>query len=37
MIFNIHKTYASLCGSKYVQLQPQILITCVNYNRKKIN
>ena len=30
-------TSASLCGSKYVQLQLRILITCVYHNRKKIN
>ena len=37
MIFNSHKTSANLCGSKYVQLQPRILITCVYHNREKIN
>ena len=37
MIFKSHKTSASLCGSKYVQLQPRILITCVYHNREKIN
>ena len=37
MILNSHKTSASLCGSKYVQLQPRILITCVYHNREKIN
>ena len=36
MIFNSHKTSASLCGSKYVQLQPQILITCLYHNWEKI-
>ena len=32
-----HKTSASLSGSKYVQLQPGILITCAYHNREKIN
>ena len=35
MIFNSHKTSASMCDSKYVQLQPRILITCVNHKREK--
>ena len=35
--FLSHKTSASLCSSKYVQLQPRILITCVYHNREKIN
>ena len=37
MIFNSHKTSGSLCGSKYVQLQSRILITCVYHNQEKIN
>ena len=35
MIFNRYKTSASLCGSKYVQLQLRILITY--HYRRKIN
>ena len=30
-------TSASLCGPKYVKLQPRILITCVDHNWEKIN
>ena len=37
MIFNSHEISASLYGSKYVQLQPQIPITGVYHKREKIN